>query len=118
MLGLPHTREELIMSKGTLTYRSMDEVRAAHHGHWFDASTLRFFRSRVSDTIYGGRFFVTSEQDGDHPRRYTIRVAHPEGAIDTVGAFQQYATGSGAHKAAQRLGAEWLSTGVCPCGNH
>jgi hypothetical protein len=50
--------------------------------HWFDRSTMRFFRSHLPKQGYrgpGGVFFVTSEQfvnmqRGDvHPRRYTVR---------------------------------------------
>lgn len=58
--------------------------RAGHH--FFDPDTARFFRSRWDDPrMYGGRFFITSEQqfedsDGRRaPRRYTVRIARPDG---------------------------------------
>ena len=42
-------------------------------------------------------YFVTSEQFVStngvrYPRKYTIRKAHPDGAIDTVDTFQKFST--------------------------
>lgn len=81
--------------------------------HWFDADTLRFFASRISHNLYrtpdGGALFVSSEQyrssRGSAPRRYTLRRILRNGHVETVGEFQQYASGSGAHKAAARTAA-------------
>lgn len=102
----------------TKMYRSIDEIRSANRAarqHWFSNDTMAFFRTRVHDTIYGGRFFVTSDTpDNDTPRRYTVRVAHDDGHVVTVGEFQQYGSREDAHAAAQRYGAEFLSSGVCP----
>jgi hypothetical protein len=46
--------------------------------HFFSPSAMRWFNSRIGSTIYGGRFFITSEQDSygawGGKRRYTIRV--------------------------------------------
>ena len=83
-----------------MRYESMQQVRAANAaagGHWFDADALRFFGSRISDTLYGGRFFVSSEQDRngsawDGARRYTVREALPGGRIETVGQFGMFDT--------------------------
>lgn len=106
----------------TRRYHSIDEIKAANRAacqHWFSPDTIRFFRTRISDTIYGGRFFVTSETpDDDTPRRYSVRVVHDDGHVVTVGEFREYANREVAHAAAQRCGAEFLSTGVCPCGYH
>ena len=57
--------------------------------HFFDRDAMTFFRSRVYPHVYGGRFFITSEQfvagDGEEfPREYTVREARPDGTIDTV----------------------------------
>lgn len=82
--------------------------------HWFDPSTLRWFRSRVHSTVYPtatGALFVSSEQYVSHypayraePRKYTVRTYDSAtGEIDTVGEFQAYASRSGAHAAAARL---------------
>lgn len=75
---------------------------------YFEKSTMRYFRSRVSDKTHngpGGVYFVTSEQHRDtDPRLYSVRRFHPETAdIDTAGTFQQYTTSAQAHGAAARL---------------
>ena len=83
-----------------MRYESMAQVRAANAaagGHWFEPAALRFFGSRISETLYGGRFFVTSEQDRhggawDGERRYTVREALPGGRIETVGRFGEFGT--------------------------
>lgn len=93
-------------------FESMEDVRAANESighHWFEPSTLRFFRSRIGQTLYGGRYFVTSEQfvpratGCSGPRRYTIRAAKPSGAIETVGEFQQYETSEQARRVIKQL---------------
>jgi hypothetical protein len=91
-------------------YTSMTQVKNANAQagqHFFDASTLRFFRSRIGSRILGGCLFITSEQfDYGYPRLYTIRKTLPNGHIDTVGEFQQYATHGQASRAAERLARE------------
>lgn len=90
-------------------YHSMDEVRHANANagyHWFEPETLRFFRSRVSDALYGGRYFVSSERfDAHSPRRYTVRRANDDGSIDTVGEFQGFRTHQQATARAKHLAA-------------
>lgn len=77
----------------------------AFGAHFFDADTLRFFRSRILPTVHAGReraFFVTSEQfDDDSPRLYTVRYCTPEGDCGTVGDFQGHASASAAQQAAR-----------------
>ncbi len=78
-------------------YRGIDGIREANRDagfHWFDPETLRFFGSRISESTFDGRYFVTSEWDGfDHAARlYSIREAMSDGQVDTVGEFQEYAT--------------------------
>ena len=77
-------------------------TNAAKGYHWFEASTLRFFLSRIGRTVYegpGGIYFVSSEQfeasSGERaPRRYTVRSFNPEtGNINTVGQFNQLSRG-------------------------
>lgn len=107
------------MSDTEYHYRTMADVRQANAeigNHWFDRDTLRCFGCRVIDRLYGGRYFVTSERDSgyvgsdgvihaawDGKRRYSVRVAMPDGTIRTVGEFGQYASLSGAKRAAERL---------------
>jgi len=65
--------------------------------HFFDSSTMRFFRSRVlSQTLEGNNavYFVTSEQfvgsEYTAPRKYTVRAFNPETAdIRTVKPFNE-----------------------------
>ena len=79
----------------------MYEVRQknAQEGfHWFEPDTMRFFRSRVGDTLYKGRYFVSSEQGPNMPRRWTVRVALPDGRIRDVGGFQRFSSWRNAHR--------------------
>ena len=97
-------------------FGSIAAIRAANAalGHYFfDADTLRFFGSRISEDVYGGRYFVTSERDRpvssrfpaawNGERRYTVREAAPDGSISTVGTFGGYRTLAAAKRAAQAL---------------
>lgn len=85
------------------------QANRAAGSHWFDPSTMRFFRTRVSSTVYpfeGGAAFVTSEQyDDTSPSLYTVRVFHAAtGGVGTAEGheFQEFASRSGAHAAARR----------------
>jgi hypothetical protein len=87
---------------------TIDDVKRANRragGHWFSPDTLRFFRGRVGRTLYGGRFFVSSEQfDHDSPRLYTVREVRDGGKdIATVGEFQAYRTNGDAVKRIREL---------------
>jgi len=101
-------------------YRTIDDIqdrnrRAGHH--YFSPDTMRWFNSRVSDTIYPvtyGAFLVTSERrDHETPRLYTVRFADLTGRISTMGEFQQYRSLSGAHAAARRLATQYADTNPC-----
>lgn len=74
-----------IYQRATIT--SIESLKAVAKGagsHFFDASAMRFFNSRVLEGIYpvdgwetteGARFlFVTSERYEDEPRRYSVRM--------------------------------------------
>ncbi len=77
-------------------YTSMTQIKRANAKagfHWFEPGSMSFFRSQIFSGIYGGQYFITSEQfSDDTPRLYTIRQAFPDGSIDTVGEFQAYKT--------------------------
>lgn len=95
-------------------FQNIDEIKQANAAssqpHWFSPDTMRFFSTRIGRTVYGGRFFITSEQrDYSSPRLYTIREAKPDGTIDTVGEFQGYATRAAATRQAQRLAETMMS---------
>jgi hypothetical protein len=92
----------------------MDEIREANRrsgGHWFSRDTMRFFNSRVSGQVIGGRFFVSSERyDYNAPRLYTIREALEDGSIETVGGFQAWTNARDAKRTAESLAAMgWAS---------
>lgn len=75
-------------------FRTMADIKRANKAagrHWFDKGALAFFRSKIEPKVYGGRYFITSEQfDDAAPRRYSVRMAEPDGSISTVGEFQAY----------------------------
>ena len=69
--------------------------------HFFDADTMRFFSSRVSELMWkkgDDIYFVTSEADKGHIkhkgsiRAYTVRKCSKEGSIDPISDFQEYPT--------------------------
>lgn len=84
----------------TERFTSIEGVKAANARagyHFFEPSAMRFFDSRICPTLYGGRYFVTSEQfhgsnGHSEPRRYSIREAQYDGSIDAVGEFQAFGT--------------------------
>lgn len=107
------------MSISPITITNTNELKtlATEYGsHFFEPAALRFFSSRIHSAVYGGRYFVTSEQRRGvylssgwipaEPRRYTVRTWEINGdhiSFDSVGEFQQYATRAEAHAAAQKL---------------
>lgn len=88
-------------------FTNIGEIKEANRelgGHWFNADTLRFFGSEVLPTVYGGRYFITKEDNFQRTKKlYTVRQAQPNGDIDTVGEFQAYATRAEAVKAIKAL---------------
>ncbi len=88
----------------------IDEVkRRAEKGapHFFDADTMRFFSSRISELAWKideNIYFITSEADkGPYKhqgsvRAYTVRKCDINGDIDTVGKFQEHETLNDARK--------------------
>lgn len=97
------------MKNATHHYTGIHAIESAHTGHFFDADSKRFFRSRISGDAYltadkSKGYFTTSEQfvgsDGRAARHlYTLRVCDMKtGSIDTVGDFQAYTTGAAAKR--------------------
>jgi hypothetical protein len=108
-----------------MTYRTIAEIEAANrayataHGRefFFAPGPMHFLATRVYDPVYGGRFFITSEQylasehanaqgTKDGPRRFSIRMCDIDGSIATIGEFRGYATLEAAERAAQWLAEE------------
>ena len=79
-------------SKTGSPYRTLSYLRYANEQagmHFFDRSTMKFWKSRVESTLIAGRFFITSEDewciDGRTPRRiYCVRHANDNATITTV----------------------------------
>ena len=76
-------------------------------GYWFTPDTMRFFRTRISDTLFYGTqfiYFVTSEKASNQNRLYSVRSYDPKnGDIETVGDFQDHTSSYQAKKIAQDL---------------
>ncbi|MFA7296301.1 MAG: hypothetical protein WC211_03820 [Dehalococcoidia bacterium] len=84
-------------------FESIEQIKRANAEighHFFDADTLRFFRSHVSPEVYGGRFFVTSEKPPYGDRAFTVRMARDSGEVRTIGEFCARAKGA-AHRLAR-----------------
>ncbi len=69
-------------------------------GTWFSRDNMRYWGTRVGNAVYGGRYFVTSDETFDRTRAYSIRELMDDGSIDTV-AFQVYRDRKAAHRAAK-----------------
>lgn len=81
-------------------------------GHWFDASSTRFFKTRMGAEhgrwVRHGRdrklvyVFVTSEKGPSGVRRHSVRFMDKAGEIRTVGDFNAYSR-SVANRIARQL---------------
>lgn len=95
----------------TFTYQTMADVKAANKSignHWFDRGSMAFFNTKIVTSLIDGKYFVTSEfcdhSDGTRePTKFTVRMAEPDGTIDTVGEFQQYEKWADAMEAVREL---------------
>ena len=88
--------------------------------HYFDADTMRFFKSRATDPIYpcadGSAFFVTSEDYAwQGTRRYFVHHATTDGKISSVREVEQpengYATSRTARNIASTLASKATTSG-------
>lgn len=109
----PTSKNDVTREPNTFHYprwQSMEQLRTAvmnSGNHFFDRGAMRFFDSRIGGTLYGERFFVTSEQSPNAPRRYTVRFVRKTLASDgdwhmtvtEASNFQEFAT----HKQAVRF---------------
>ena len=89
---------------------TMADVRAANRDagfYFFDRGSMQSFDSTVGRTLYGGRYFITSDQFHGGgirgPRLYTVREVRPDGSIETVGELQQFETNASAVAEIKRL---------------
>jgi hypothetical protein len=75
-------------------------------GHWFDADSMRFFKTKLPEVAYettAGILFVTSEVNPSGVKAYTVRRQAPDGQIKTVGDFHHFRTAAAARAEIKRL---------------
>lgn len=76
-------------------------------GHWFDADTMRFFKTKLPENGYelstGGVYFVTRETNPSGVSAYTVRRQLHNGDIKTVGEFHKYKTAAAARAAIKEI---------------
>ncbi len=77
-------------------FKTIDEIKSLNKrngGHFFERSTMKFFASKICETVYGGRYFLTTEKTGfrDKTRCYTVRRASDSGDVTTVETLSKYA---------------------------
>jgi len=81
----------------------MSDVEHANHdagGHFFTPEARRWFGSRIGRTLYGGRWFVSSELNYAGGRTWKVRRALANGRIETE---SEHATPEAARREATRL---------------
>ena len=78
-----------------LTMADVKRINRDNGKCFFEKGMMKFFNSRIGNTLYGNKYFVTSEKfDENSPRLYTIRLFDVNtGSVDTVGEFQGFKTG-------------------------
>ena len=93
----------------------LDEVKARSSKgdkHWFDADSMRFFSSRVSELCWQKEdliYFVSSEADSSPTqhsgsiRGWTVRTCSKEGSINKIGEFQEHSSLREAQKAIMEI---------------
>ena len=90
---------------------AVKEMNENHQRHWFSEGALSFFNSTIEPKVYSGCVFVTSESPNtlhflghDEQRRWSVRIALDNGAIETYGEFRWYNSLSHAQLAAENVG--------------
>ena len=102
-------------SKGSnLMIQTIEEVKQIHKGYFFTPNNIKFCKSIISNNVYGGRYFITSERNlYTDPRLYTIRQVDEKGDISTVGGFQEHSNRARAMKRIQYLLEEGRKNDYC-----
>ena len=97
MIYLKSRKATQKIKRGVTVMLNMNDVKRIHESkglYFFSKDTIKFFHSRIGDTLYGDKYFVSSERmDNTVPRRYTVREFDAEtGYINTVGDFGGFNT--------------------------
>lgn len=80
------------------TFKQIETANRKVGQNFFSKEAMRFFGTKIESQIFFTdtvSYFITSEQDPEGKawfgnRRYTIRIAYPDGNVDTLGNFGQY----------------------------
>lgn len=67
-------------------YKDISDIKHVNQSagnKFFSHGAMQFFKSRICPTIYGGRYFVTSELVWEIGRRYSVRECSDNGSINT-----------------------------------
>lgn len=80
------------------TFKQIETANRKIGQNFFSKEAMRFFGTKIESQIFFTdtvSYFITSEQDPAGKawfgnRRYTIRIAYPDGNVDTLGNFGQY----------------------------
>lgn len=87
--------------------RLIEKIKAENElngRHFFDKRTVSFFKSKVLPTVYGGKYFITSEVNPDGAKKYTVREAVDGGRlIRHIGEYHAYTSKSQAKDAIRSL---------------
>ncbi len=78
-----------------LTIGDVKRLNEGAGGYWFSPDTLKFFKSRFTETdkLIKGKYFITSEQNPEGSRMFSVRAFDPKTKdISTVGEFHSFAT--------------------------
>ena len=83
------------MGKTVSNMKTIADVKKANKeagSFFFDRKTMSFFNSKIESGLLKGKFFITSEQHGEHERAYTVREVQDDASIKTIGKFMGHKT--------------------------
>jgi len=87
----------------TRTIQDFIRLHKQKGGHWFDDDTIRFFKSSYG-SLYGDKYFISSEKPPHDKRKWTIRKVNWEtGNVENVGEFGAFPTKSQAERKLKSL---------------
>ena len=92
-----------------MTVAQVRKMNRSRGGSFFNKAVMDRFKSRIeTPKLLPGGYFVTSEQfaasGGEtYKRRYTLRKAKEDGAVETVGQYMEFASRKQAVNAARGL---------------
>ncbi len=92
------------MNNEKLTYTQMKVLNQSIDNHFFDRETMRFFDSKIHGKCNYQGYFVSSEQQQNRLRKYTIRQFNFKTyEVKSISKFQEYNTLAKAKKTIKEL---------------